>query len=106
MSRFVLKTTGDITKDLTQNDPWQHRAKTMRCFTCMFFARKHLINRRGEDTWVGRCRRNAPTIKGYPVVFEDDWCGEHKLDEQAYQEILERETQKTLHEFNEQLKTR
>lgn len=26
----------------------------------------------------GRCRRNAPTMKGYPVVFAEDWCGEHK----------------------------
>jgi hypothetical protein len=30
---------------------------------------------------VGRCRRHAPTMNGYPVVFEDDWCGDHKLDE-------------------------
>ena len=30
---------------------------------------------------VSRCRKNAPTMSGYPVVFEDDWCGEHKFDE-------------------------
>lgn len=30
---------------------------------------------------VGRCRRHAPTMNGYPVVFDDDWCGDHKLDE-------------------------
>lgn len=30
---------------------------------------------------VGRCRRHAPTMNGYPVVFEDDWCGDHRLDE-------------------------
>jgi hypothetical protein len=30
---------------------------------------------------LGRCRRHAPTMNGYPAVFEDDWCGDHKLDE-------------------------
>jgi hypothetical protein len=30
---------------------------------------------------LGRCRRHAPTINGYPVVFVNDWCGDHKLDE-------------------------
>jgi hypothetical protein len=30
---------------------------------------------------VGRCRRHAPTMNGYPVVFVGDWCGDHKVDE-------------------------
>lgn len=30
---------------------------------------------------IGRCRRRAPTMNGYPVVFSDDWCGDHKIDE-------------------------
>jgi len=30
---------------------------------------------------LGRCRRNAPTMKGWPAIFEGDWCGDHKLDE-------------------------
>jgi hypothetical protein len=30
---------------------------------------------------VGRCRRHAPTLQGYPVVFETDWCGDYKVDE-------------------------
>jgi hypothetical protein len=29
----------------------------------------------------GRCRRHAPTLNGYPAVFDHDWCGDHKLDE-------------------------
>lgn len=33
--------------------------------------------------YVGRCRRHAPTMNGYPVAFELDWCGDHKLDENA-----------------------
>ena len=32
-------------------------------------------------TEVGRCRRHAPTMNGYPAVFPTDWCGDHKLDE-------------------------
>lgn len=27
----------------------------------------------------GRCRRRAPTLQGYPVVYVSDWCGEHKI---------------------------
>ena len=30
---------------------------------------------------VGRCRRHAPRMTGHPVVYENDWCGDHKLDE-------------------------
>jgi len=30
---------------------------------------------------LGRCRRHAPSMNGYPVVFHGDWCGDHKLDE-------------------------
>jgi hypothetical protein len=32
---------------------------------------------------IGRCRRHAPTMTGYPVVFVNDWCGDHKLNENA-----------------------
>ena len=54
-------------------DNWQHRSDNMMCWNCMWFAPK--LNR------VGRCRRHAPTMNGYPVVFRNDWCGDHKLDE-------------------------
>jgi len=30
---------------------------------------------------LGRCRLHGPTLKGFPAVFEQDWCGDHKLDE-------------------------
>jgi hypothetical protein len=32
---------------------------------------------------LGRCRFHAPTMKGFPVVFEMDWCLDHKLSEDA-----------------------
>jgi hypothetical protein len=30
---------------------------------------------------LGRCRRHAPTMNGFPAAWSDDWCGDHKLDE-------------------------
>ena len=60
------------------NDPWKHRSEGMRCRTCMFYVRKTSEEGKRE---VGRCRRHAPTMNGYPVVYVDDWCGDHKIDE-------------------------
>jgi hypothetical protein len=62
-------------------DPWKHRVKGMRCATCMWFVVK--TNDAGHDAGnlIGRCRRHAPSMNGYPVVFSADWCGDHKLDE-------------------------
>jgi len=66
-------------------DPWAHRATSMRCNTCMWFVTKrpselgNVAN--AERGYLGRCRRHAPTMSGYPAVFETDWCGDHKLDE-------------------------
>lgn len=62
-------------------DPWQHRTQGMRCASCMWFVpkdRQATVDARGP---IGRCRRHAPTMGGYPVVFAADWCGDHKLDE-------------------------
>ena len=50
-------------------DKWD-RKTNFGCDSCMFYVPK-------KDN-EGRCRRNAPTMKGYPVVYIDDWCGEHK----------------------------
>jgi len=72
-------------------DPWKHRSQGMRCASCMWFVAKAAPVAR-EGSWsedganvgtptLGRCRRHAPTMSGYPVVFEHDWCGDHKLDE-------------------------
>lgn len=54
-------------------DPWRNRDKNMICATCRF----HCIK---QDT-VGRCRKHAPTMNGFPVAFISDWCGDHKIDE-------------------------
>jgi len=63
-------------------DPWAHRYEGLRCKTCMWFAPKRPAEPRVAID-IGRCRRHAPTMTGYPVVFVNDWCGDHKLNENA-----------------------
>lgn len=91
------------------NDNWQHRSAGMRCGTCMYFVPKAApaaapapvfaypaplkvsdlmpqplcLQEPGlqPSPLLGRCRRHAPTLGGWPVVFADDWCGDHKIDE-------------------------
>lgn len=55
---------------MPQPDNWKNR-DPLRCGTCMFFVVK--------DVNLGRCRRHAPTLQGWPAVYKDDWCGDHKL---------------------------
>jgi hypothetical protein len=57
------------------DDQWIHRSFGMRCWSCMFFVPKK------EGGSLGRCRRHAPTLGGWPAAFVNDWCGDHKLDE-------------------------
>ena len=60
-------------------DPWKHRSSGMKCATCMWFVIKVSDDKPGNV--LGRCRRHAPTMSGYPATFTTDWCGDHKLDE-------------------------
>ena len=69
-------------------DPWKHRSDRMKCRICMWFVPKvaQIDPRSPADMPaptcdLGRCRRHAPTMSGYPVVFVNNWCGDHKLDE-------------------------
>jgi hypothetical protein len=79
-------------------DPWIHRSQHMRCRTCMYFVEKlaaprGVVSARSDSGGInvtatisiervlGRCRRHAPTMSGFPAVFDSDWCGDHKLDE-------------------------
>lgn len=61
-------------------DNWKHRSEGMRCSTCMFYVEKDKVIIGAQS--VGRCRRRAPTLDGWPVMFPGDWCGDHKLDEE------------------------
>lgn len=63
------------------------------CRTCRFYVPKvelvsgdYGVNDKGEKLIVrvehkprGRCRRHAPTMNGFPVVYDTDWCGDHRL---------------------------
>lgn len=79
--RPTFGSTGPFRR-LDEDDPWANRSKAMSCSTCMWFMRKAKSGPQPSTAReVGRCRRHAPTMAGYPVVFEVDWCGDHKLDE-------------------------
>ena len=65
-----------------ENDPWIHRSEGMRCKTCIWFVPKIANAKLDPMSYdLGRCRRHAPTMGGYPVVFVNDWCGDHRIDE-------------------------
>jgi hypothetical protein len=55
-------------------DQWD-RKTNFGCNSCMFYVPKI---EHSAGAGEGRCRRSSPTMKGYPVVFDNDWCGEHK----------------------------
>lgn len=55
---------------MDEGDKWANLS-TYVCSTCRFFVPK--------ENDKGRCRRHAPTMDGYPVVYPNDWCGDHKL---------------------------
>lgn len=70
-----------ITQEKTMSeDSWKHRSTSMKCGTCMWFVQK-IRTTANDDTILGRCRKHAPTLNGWPAVFSTDWCGDHKLDE-------------------------
>lgn len=81
-ARYVNEALGAATES---RDPWAHRSRRMACHSCMWWVAKAVDRPYPpnvvEPARLGRCRRHAPTMSGYPVVFETDWCGDHKLDE-------------------------
>ena len=80
---FVQVVEEDLPLFKNQADPWIHRSDNMRCKTCMWFVEKKRDNPLSYPGCpvVGRCRRHAPSMNGYPVVFNNDWCGDHRVDE-------------------------
>ena len=70
------------------DDPWAHRSEGMRCKSCMWFVPKWPDSFRiegqtitAEAATLGRCRRHAPSATGFVPVFVNDWCGDHRLNE-------------------------
>lgn len=63
------------------NDNWKHRAKGMKCVTCMHWVSK-------DGTALGRCRKHAPVVgEGWPATFAMDWCGDHKLSSEGIDKL-------------------
>lgn len=64
-------------------DSWVHRSSGMRCGSCIWYVPKVPTAPQMPKDYqgLGRCRRHAPTMNGYPVVYISDWCGDHRLDE-------------------------
>lgn len=63
-------------------DPWIHRGARMRCQTCMWYVAKVTAMRDDGARQIGRCRKRAPELGGFPAVYPMDWCGDHKMDEE------------------------
>lgn len=57
-------------------DKWD-RKTDFCCASCAYYAPK--------NPGIGRCRRHAPTMAGYPVVYPyNDWCGDHRVGDNPY----------------------
>lgn len=76
---------------IANGDNWQHRSTAMKCVNCMWFVEKAPTPQPTDPTGpapsilftlLGRCRKRAPTLNGWPAVFTSDWCGDHKLDDE------------------------
>ncbi len=61
-------------------DNWKHRSVGMTCSSCMWFVPK--VPEDESEARIGRCRKHAPTLNGWPAMKLTDWCGDHKLDEE------------------------
>ncbi len=67
-------------------DPCHHRSQGLRCASCIWWVEKQKAVDRPEQPIrgaLGTCRRHAPTISGFPATFETDWCGDHRLSDNA-----------------------
>lgn len=64
-------------------DPWRDREIQMKCTRCMWFIEKVPTQGPTNPRIVGRCRRHAPTVGGFPVVYGNDWCGDHRVNEET-----------------------
>jgi len=80
---YVKTVYGNFKEEAMSKDPWMHRSSLMCCFSCMWYLEKQKDETLKSKATVGRCRRRAPTVNGYPVVFGSDWCGDHRLNENA-----------------------
>jgi len=66
---------------MTNADNWKDRSKGMICGSCVWYVPKAPLNETEGESTIGRCRRRAPTLNGFPVMYRTDWCGDHRLHE-------------------------
>ena len=57
-------------------DKWD-RKTNFSCDSCMFLVPRGQLLTSGKE--VCNCKRHPPVKGEYPIVFKDDWCGEHKI---------------------------
>ncbi len=72
--------------EMDKIDEWEDRKGKMKCSKCIWFVEKkseRILAPAGEANKIGRCRRHSPSMNGYPLVFQKDWCGDHKLNENS-----------------------
>lgn len=82
--------------------PAETIASVEKCINCRFYDRRHARPLDGKAPLWGQCRRHAPllnpnpiTAKAYvvegiwPLVRDDDWCGEWKIILQAEEWVPE-----------------
>lgn len=78
-----MKLADHLGKEILETgvDNWADRKSGMVCASCVYFVEKRSNQPQPADKLIGRCRRHAPTMNGFPVVYSSDWCGDHKVDE-------------------------
>lgn len=64
---------------LDEKDNWSHRSAGMKCNTCIWFVIKEIEDEKKPH--LGRCRKHCPSMNGFVPVYDTDWCGDHRLDE-------------------------
>jgi hypothetical protein len=83
---------GHATTPPPTNEPVIEAVSVEKCINCRFYDRRHAKPLDGKAPLWGQCRRHAPqlnpnplTAKAYvvegiwPLVRDDDWCGEWKV---------------------------
>lgn len=86
---------------ISVKDNWLHKSASMLCRTCMYFVGKA---QEGQIIEVGRCRKHAPTMDGWPAMFITDWCGDHKLDSDKLLVPVSTVSKVSTNNFDESLK--
>jgi len=91
-SKLADATTAAAPADAHANEAAEALESVEKCINCRFYDRRHARPLDGKAPLWGQCRRQAPQLnpnpinaKAYvvegiwPLVRDDDWCGEWKI---------------------------